>query len=73
MDNPMAGGAQIGGEATAIVQTLRDFGRNRSVPVALVARLVGRRKSEISDSLDGLKDKGVIRVDVDKDLVTLIL
>ena len=62
MSNPMSSGVQIGGEATAIVQTLRDFGRNQRVPVDLLARLVGRETQAIRPLLDELASKKVVQL-----------
>ena len=69
---PIPGGLRIGGEATDIIQALRDFGRNAPVPLGLVARAVGREPDHILDSLRVLQEKAVIRFDEGKGLVTLI-
>ena len=52
----------VAGKTSAIVRTLREFGRSREVPVELVARKVGRTAEEIRDDLDYLKGKGVVEL-----------
>lgn len=66
------GGLRIGSEATAIIQTLRDFGRRRSVPIGLVARSVGRAPEEIRESLKDLESQEIVQLDDTSDSVTLI-
>jgi predicted transcriptional regulator len=63
---------RIGGEATAIVQTLREFGRNQPVPANLVARSVGREEDEIRESLAVLAENGVVKLDKDGEVVTAV-
>lgn len=49
--------------ATAIVQTLRNYGE---VPVGFLAKAVGRRPSELTSVLHTLQSNRVIRVERDK-------
>ncbi len=63
---------RIGGEATSIVQTLREFGANRPVPTEVVALSVGKEEEEISNSLSALAEKGVIKLTADRKAVTLV-
>lgn len=72
MGTPIPSGLQIGGEATSIVQALRDFGRDRSVPIGFVARAIGREPAEIRDSLVLLNSKNIVRLDESHDSVTLV-
>jgi hypothetical protein len=71
MSTPMASGIWPSGEASAIVGVLRDFGRNQSVPVGLVARSVGRHPAEIRDSLARLAEQSVIQLNEADDSVRL--
>jgi len=72
MANPIPSGLQTGRETTAIIRALRDFGTDRSVPIGLVARAVGREPAEINDSLSFLKSKNIVRLDEQAGLVTLV-
>ena len=71
MDYPILSGLCTGGEASAIVQALRGFGRHQSVPIDLVARMVGRGPDEIRDSLHDLNSRAIVRLDEAKGLVAL--
>lgn len=54
---------RIGGEATAIVNTLLEYGRDRPVPTGLVARAIGRDEADIRDTLKALESKGVVNLE----------
>ena len=64
MGDAMSGMLQFG-EATAVVQTLRGFGTNRKVPLGLVARMVGREKSAVIETINSLNagnDHALIKI-----------
>jgi predicted transcriptional regulator len=64
--------SNAGGEATAIVRTLRDYKSNRkSLPIAFLARAIGRQPEDLDESLRSLKAQGVIRIDESKGEVSL--
>lgn len=72
MANSTPDGSNFGGEATAIVRTLKDYQSVRkSLPIDFVARMVGRQPKELDDSLRTLKQKGVIQIDDARREVTL--
>lgn len=72
MNHPIPSGLWPSGEASAIVGILRDFGRDKSLPVGFVARSVGRQPQEIRDSLARLVEQDVIRIDEAADSVRLV-
>jgi DNA-binding IclR family transcriptional regulator len=71
MNTPMASGLWPSGKASAIVGVLRDFGRNQSVPVGLLARSVGRQPEEIRDLLARLAEQSVVQLNEADDSVRL--
>ncbi len=73
MPNPSPDSSNFGGEATAIVRTLREYKSIRpALPIDFVARQVGRRPKELQESLEQLENKGVIRIDAAKGEVALL-
>ena len=73
MNNFNSNQVWIGGEATAIVNTLREYGQGKAVPTRLVARLVGRGREEIRGTLKALEDQGIVKLEQNgnDDFVTL--
>ena len=51
------------GISTAIVKTLKRY--DKKIPTDFLARLVGRRTSEIKEHLESLQQKGIIELDHD--------
>ena len=49
--------------ATAIVQALKEYGE---IPVGFLARVLGRRQSEIQDSLQALEEKHLVHRSEDR-------